>query len=46
MKLDYTINPILMGGLVKSVDAGIVKVHLHWRLGVIEIPREYFGKRH
>ena len=41
MKLDYTINPILMGGLVKSVDAGTVKVHLHGRLGVIEIPREY-----
>ena len=41
MKLDYTINPILMGGLVKSVDADTVKVHLHGRLGVIEIPREY-----
>ncbi len=41
MKLDYTINPILMGGLVKEVKNGIVKVHLHGRLGVIEVPREY-----
>ncbi len=41
MKLDYTINPILMGGLVKEVKDNIVKVHLHGRLGVIEVPREY-----
>lgn len=41
MKIDYTINPILMGGLVKEVKNGIIKVHLHGRLGVIEVPREY-----
>lgn len=41
MKLDYMINPILMGGLVKEVKDNIVKVHLHGRLGVIEVPREY-----
>ncbi len=37
--LDYTINPILMGGLVKAVDGDQVKVHLHGRLGVITVPR-------
>ncbi len=41
MKIDYTINPIMMGGLVKAVENDIVKVHLHGRLGVIEVPREY-----
>ena len=41
MKVDYMINPILMGGLVKEVGEKIIKVHLHGRLGVIEIPREY-----
>lgn len=37
--LDYAINPILMGGLVKAVEDGQVKVHLHGRLGVITVPR-------
>lgn len=37
--MDYIINPILMGGLVKKVNENFVKVHLHGRLGVITIPR-------
>lgn len=41
MKIDYMINPILMGGLVKEVKENIIKVHLHGRLGVIEIPPDY-----
>lgn len=39
MKLDYVINPALMGGLVKEVSEDAVKVHLHGRLGVITVPR-------
>ena len=41
MKIDYTINPILMGGLIKEVNESTVKVHLHGRLGVIEVPTCY-----
>ena len=37
--MDYIINPVLMGGLVKSVEDGRVTVHLHGRLGVITVPR-------
>lgn len=37
--LDYTINPIKMGGLVKEVNGDNVKVHLHGRLGVITVPK-------
>lgn len=37
--MDYIINPIKMGGLVKEVDKDQVKVHLHGRLGVITVPR-------
>ena len=40
-KMDYIINPILMGGLIKEVNEGMVKVHLHGRLGVITIPEKY-----
>lgn len=40
-ELDYQINPVLMGGLVKEVVNNIVKVHLHGRLGVISIPRNF-----
>lgn len=36
--MDYTINPVKMGGLVKEVSGGSVKVHLHGRLGVITVP--------
>ena len=36
---EYTINPVLMGGLVKEVTSDAVKVHLHGRLGVITIPK-------
>lgn len=38
MNMDYMINPVKMGGLVKEVADGRVKVHLHGRLGVIKIP--------
>lgn len=36
--IDYSINPVKMGGLVKEVSDGNVKVHLHGRLGVITVP--------
>ncbi len=35
----YQINPVLMGGLVKEITADFVKIHLHGRLGVLEVPR-------
>ena len=38
MNMDYIINPVKMGGLVKEVSDGKVKVHLHGRLGVIKVP--------
>lgn len=37
--MDYTINPVLMGGLVKEITGNMVKVHLHGRLGVITVPK-------
>ena len=37
--MDYIINPIKMGGLVKEIKDDQVKVHLHGRLGVITIPK-------
>lgn len=37
--MDYQINPVLMGGLVKEASAETVKVHLHGRLGVLTVPR-------
>lgn len=38
--VDYLINPVMMGGLVKEIsDEGIVKINLHGRLGVIKVPR-------
>lgn len=39
MKMDYIINPVKMGGLVKEVYKDRVKVHLHGRLGVIKVPQ-------
>lgn len=36
--MDYIINPVKMGGLVKKVTDGMVKIHLHGRLGVITVP--------
>ncbi|MFC2661615.1 MAG: CBO2463/CBO2479 domain-containing protein [Eubacterium sp.] len=36
---DYTINPVLMGGLVKDTSGDRIKIHLHGRLGVLEVPR-------
>lgn len=35
----YQINPVLMGGLVKEVTNNLVKIHLHGRLGVLEVPQ-------
>lgn len=37
--MDYIINPVKMGGLVKEVTEDRVKVHLHGRLGVITVPK-------
>lgn len=37
--IDYIINPIKMGGLVKEIKGDQVKVHLHGRLGVITVPK-------
>ncbi len=37
--MDYIINPIKMGGLVKEVGNDYIKVHLHGRLGVITVPK-------
>jgi hypothetical protein len=41
MMVDYLINPVKMGGLVKEVydDGKMVKIYLHGRLGVIKVPR-------
>lgn len=39
MEMDYIINPVKMGGLVKEVSGDKVKVHLHGRLGVIKVPK-------
>lgn len=36
--MDYIVNPVKMGGLVKSVSDGMVKLHLHGRLGVFIVP--------
>lgn len=36
--MEYMINPVKMGGLVKEINGTEVKVHLHGRLGVITIP--------
>lgn len=39
--VDYLINPVKMGGLVKEIydDGNMVKLHLHGRLGVMKVPR-------
>lgn len=37
--MDYIINPVKMGGLVKEVEDNLIKVHLHGRLGVITVPK-------
>lgn len=36
--MDYIINPVKMGGLVKKVTDGMLKIHLHGRLGVFIVP--------
>lgn len=40
MEMDYIINPVKMGGLVKEVSEDRIKVHLHGRLGVIKVPQK------
>lgn len=42
MNLDYIINPVKMGGLVKEVTDDKVKIHLHGRLGVIKVAPKLF----
>ncbi len=40
MTIDYLINPVKMGGIVKDVyPDGRVKIYLNGRLGVIKVPR-------
>ncbi|AME10001.1 MULTISPECIES: CBO2463/CBO2479 domain-containing protein [Gemella] len=36
--MDYIINPVMMGGIIKEVKDDKVKIHLHGRLGVITVP--------
>lgn len=43
--MDYIINPVKMGGLVKKVTDGMVKIHLHGRLGVITVPESIIYHR-
>lgn len=38
-ELDYMINPVIMGGLVKKAGEDGIKVNLHGRLGVITIKK-------
>lgn len=41
--LNYQINPVLMGGKVKSISGeGVVKINLNGRLGVIKVPQNLF----
>ncbi|HHW95256.1 MAG TPA: hypothetical protein GX736_04965 [Mogibacterium sp.] len=37
--MDYIINSVKMGGLIKSVDDNRVKIHLYGRLGVIHVSK-------
>lgn len=39
--MEYTIFPVLMGGLIKEISPDYVKIHIHGRLGVITISPEY-----
>ena len=36
--MDYIINPVMMGGIIKEVKEDKVKIRLHGRLGVITVP--------
>ncbi len=38
--MEYVINPVKMGGLVKETVNGRIKVHLHGRLGVFTVPQK------
>lgn len=41
MTIDYLINPVKMGGIVKDTyPDGRVKIYLNGRLGVIKVPRK------
>ena len=41
--MDYMINPVLMGGIIKETAADRIKVHIHGRLGVITISPQYIS---
>ncbi|WP_455937682.1 CBO2463/CBO2479 domain-containing protein [Gemella morbillorum] len=38
--MDYIINPVAMGGIVKEIKDNNVKIHLHGRLGVITVDKK------
>lgn len=39
--IDYQINPVLMGGKIKSISSdGTVKINLRGRLGVLKVPSD------
>ncbi|MDO4671904.1 MAG: CBO2463/CBO2479 domain-containing protein [Porphyromonadaceae bacterium] len=39
--IDYQINPVLMGGTIKSISSdGTVKINLRGRLGVLKVPSD------
>ena len=38
-KMDYIINPVLMGGVINGISEDRVKINLNGRLGVIELPK-------
>lgn len=41
MRIDYLINPVKMGGVVKELyGKNMVKIYLNGRLGVVKVPRE------
>lgn len=35
--IDYIIEPVMMGGLLKEVTENEIRIHLHGRLGVISV---------
>ncbi len=40
--MDYIINPVMMGGVIKEVHDSKVKINLNGRLGIIVLPVKYF----
>ena len=39
--IEYTIEPVLMGGTIKELTENEVKVHLKGRLGVFTLPKSF-----